>query len=79
MQEVTPVGKPAPVVPLAGRDGNAFSIVGRVARALPRTGHTKDDIKTFQNDAFSGDYTHVLQTAMAWSVEPDYDDDEDES
>ena len=37
---ITPATKPA--VKLTGRDGNAFSIMGRVKKALMRTGADKE-------------------------------------
>jgi hypothetical protein len=54
------------VVPLVGEDGNAFNLIGLVARALRRAGVSQEEINQFQSDAMSGDYDHVLQTCMAW-------------
>ena len=53
-------------VQLTGQDGNAFMIIGRVARELRRAGVSSEEIKEFQSEATSGDYDHVIQTAMAW-------------
>jgi len=53
-------------VRLTGTDGNAFAILGKVAAALRRAGASKDDIKSFQNEATSGDYSHLLATCSAW-------------
>lgn len=53
-------------VDLSGEDGNAFSILGRVRRALRRAGVANDEIETFSNEATSGDYDHLLQTVMKW-------------
>lgn len=53
-------------VQLSGRDGNAFMIIGRVAKELRQAGVSAEEIKEFQDEATSGDYDHVLQTAMAW-------------
>lgn len=53
-------------VKLLGEDGNGFMIVGRVRRALERArvpGHIVDE---FTEEATSGDYDHLLQTAMRW-------------
>ena len=51
-------------VQLSGNDGNAFAILGAVAKAMKRAGLSKEDINEFQADAQSGDYDHLLQTAM---------------
>jgi hypothetical protein len=53
-------------VPLVGEDGNAFFIIGRVQRALKHGGVPASEIEEFQNEAMSGDYDHLLQTAMRW-------------
>ena len=51
-------------VQLSGEDGNAFSIMGRVASAMRRGGVTQEEIDAFHEEAMSGDYDHLLQTAM---------------
>jgi hypothetical protein len=51
-------------VQLTGEDGNAFMIIGRVQRAMRRGGCTQDEISAFAEEATSGDYDHVLVTAM---------------
>jgi hypothetical protein len=53
-------------VQLTGRDGNALCIVGYVRRALREAGVPREEIKQFQEEALSGDYNNVLQTAMRW-------------
>jgi hypothetical protein len=53
-------------VQLSGTDGNAFAILGRVQAALRRAGAGDDAIRDFRNEATSGDYDHLLQTAMRW-------------
>lgn len=53
-------------VKLTGEDGNAFSIIGRVARELRRDGVSADEITKFRDEAMSGDYDNVLRTAMRW-------------
>ena len=55
-------------VQLSGRDGNAFAIIGAVTGALRRGGVSVEERKAFQDEATSGDYDHLLQTAMAWVV-----------
>ena len=57
-------------VQLVGEDGNAFSILGRVSRALRRGGATEEEIKEFHDEATSGDYDHLLGTVLEW-VETD--------
>ena len=51
-------------VQLSGEDGNAFAIIGSVAKAMRRAGLSKEDVNEFQQTAMSGDYDNVLQTAM---------------
>lgn len=53
------------VVQLTGTDGNAFAILGKVKKALKSAGHNKlaDE---FYAEATSGDYDHLLQTAMKY-------------
>ena len=48
-------------VQLTGTDGNAFSVIGKVKRALP-----SDVRDEFMEEAMSGDYNNVLATAMLW-------------
>jgi len=50
-------------VQLVGNDGNAFSILGTVSRALRRAGHG-DVVDEFVAEATTGDYDHLLQTCM---------------
>lgn len=52
-------------VQLSGEDGNGFVIASRVRSSLERAGY-RDDAKTFFDEALSGDYDHLLQTAMKW-------------
>lgn len=51
---------------LVGEDGNAFAIIMRVERALKLAGVSQDECLEFRTEATSGDYDHLLQTAMAW-------------
>ena len=53
-------------VKLVGEDGNAFSILGRVQKALRQAGVSREEIPEFQNEATSGDYDHLLATVMEW-------------
>jgi hypothetical protein len=52
-------------VRLTGKDGNAFAIIGAVSQALKRGGNP-ELVKEFQKEAMSGDYDHLLQTAMEY-------------
>ena len=54
-----------PIVKLVGTDGNAFAILGKVSKALKRAGLEKE-AKEFMKEATSGDYNHLLQTAMKY-------------
>lgn len=56
---------PGVEVQLTGEDGNAFTIVARVRRALERAGH-RDAGATFFDEALAGDYDHVLQTCFKY-------------
>lgn len=53
-------------VDLSGGNGNAFAIMGAVSKALRRAGVDKAERDAFMAEATSGDYDHVIQTAMAW-------------
>jgi len=57
--------KKKPRVKLIGKDGNAFFILGTVSSALKKNGQ-KDLAKAFREEATSGDYNHLLQTAMKY-------------
>lgn len=56
---------PEVTVRLVGEDGNAFAIIGRVRAALKRAGH-QEAVEEFTKEAQSGDYDHLLQTAMRY-------------
>lgn len=57
---------PEITVKLSGEDGNAFSILGAVSRALRKANVEKKEIEEFQKEATSGDYDHLINTAMRW-------------
>ena len=52
-------------VKLVGEDGNAFAVLGKVARALRRAGH-EELAKRFTREATSGDYDNLLRKAMEY-------------
>jgi hypothetical protein len=64
MSESSGVKYPEIEVQLTGTDGNAFAILGKVARAMRDAGLTNEQVKEFQSEAMSGDYDHLLRTAM---------------
>ena len=53
-------------VKLVGHDGNAFAVLGKVAKALRDAGVPKGEVMAFQQEATSGDYDHLLQTCIRW-------------
>lgn len=67
-------------VPMVGKDGNAFAILGRVKRIMRRAGLPDSEWEAFHAEATSGDYDNVLMTVMKWfEVDADLDEDyEDE-
>ncbi len=60
-----PINKPT--VKLIGEDGNAFSIMGRVKKALMRAGADKEYIDRYLSEATSGDYDHLLMVSMEYA------------
>lgn len=51
---------------LIGRDGNAYAIMAAVKKALRNGGVSRDEIDQYLKESTSGDYDHLLQTAMDW-------------
>lgn len=47
-------------------DGNAFSIMGAVTKAMKRNGVPKEDIDAYFAEATSGNYDHLIQTSMRY-------------
>ena len=47
-------------------DGNAYAIIGAVTVALRRAGVSAAEQSAFREEATSGDYDNVIQTAMRW-------------
>lgn len=64
MSETTP--KYNVEVQLSGEDGNAFSIMGRVAKALRKEGATREEVEQYTQESTSGDYDNLLRTAAKW-------------
>ena len=57
---------PSITVQLTDQDGNAFAILGRCRKATREAGLRDSEINAFIEEATSGDYDHLLQTAMRW-------------
>jgi len=53
-------------VQLVGMDGNAFSIMGRVIKALKDANVSQNDIDEFIKEATSYDYDNLLTTVAKW-------------
>lgn len=53
-------------VQLTDVDGNAFAIMGAVAKALRRHGVPAEEIEQYRKESMSGDYDNLLVTAMEW-------------
>jgi hypothetical protein len=53
-------------VTLIGRDGNAFAILGAINKAMKAHGVRPSERSAFYNEATSGDYDHLLCTAMEY-------------
>jgi len=58
--------QPKPTVKLIGEDGNAFSIMGRVKKALMLVGADKEYVDKYLNEAISGDYDRLLVVSMEY-------------
>lgn len=57
---------PEITVKLVGEDGNAFSILSRVKRALRSEGVSDAEVSEFLEEATAGDYDHLLRVVMNW-------------
>ncbi|MDP9821046.1 hypothetical protein [Nocardioides massiliensis] len=53
-------------VQLSGHDGNAFAVLGRVARALKSHGVSAAEVQQFNDEAMSGSYDDLLRTCARW-------------
>ena len=53
-------------VDLIGHDGNAFSILGAVTKAMRRAGVSKEEQDLYFKEATAGDYNHLLATTTKW-------------
>jgi hypothetical protein len=66
-------------VKLIGQDGNAFSILGIVNKALKKNKVSQEEIDLFNKEATNGDYNHLLQIVMKWVSVDGGEDQEDEN
>jgi hypothetical protein len=57
---------PDVTVQLTGEDGNAFAIMGAVARALREAGVPKAEVARYMKESMSGGYDDLLMTAIKW-------------
>lgn len=64
-QETVPY-YPDVTVELTGTDSNAFSIMGKVQKAMRRANVPKEEIDKWREEAMSGDHDHLLQTCFRW-------------
>ena len=55
-----------PEVKLIGENGNAFAVLGKVAKALRSAGADKEYIDEYLNKATAGDYDHLLGVTMEY-------------
>ena len=53
-------------VQLSGQDGNAYSIMGAVSKAMRRAGIDQAERDAYFAESTSGDYDNVIATAMRW-------------
>ena len=55
-----------PSVKLVGNNGNAFAIMGNCFKAARKAGWSQEQIDIVKNEMTSGDYNHLLATAMKY-------------
>ena len=57
---------PEVTIRLVGEDGNVFSLISRVARALRQSGHADAEVQ-FEREAFAANsYDEVLRLAISY-------------
>lgn len=54
-----------PEVKFIGEDGNAFAILGKVKKALIKSGQS-DKVSSYMKEAMSGDYNNLLSVTMKY-------------
>jgi len=55
-----------PTVKLIGQDGNAFSIMGRVKKALMLAGADKEYVDKYLKESIVGDYSYLLAASLEY-------------
>lgn len=58
---------------LSTLDGNAFSILGRVSKAMRQAGWSREEITEFHKEATVGNYDNLLRVCMEYVEEPEED------
>jgi hypothetical protein len=53
-------------IDLDSPDGNAFSIMATVSRALRNAGATKEEVSQYTMDSMSGDYDNLIAVQSKW-------------
>jgi hypothetical protein len=48
---------------LIGVDGNAYAIMGYVAKAMRNEGYSQEEINAYFDDAKSSDYSHLVSVS----------------
>lgn len=49
---------------LIGIDGNAFSVIGYVAKAMKKEGKSDEEINEYKKEAMSGNYSYLLMASQ---------------
>jgi hypothetical protein len=55
--------KPMFNIEVVPNDGNAFSIMGAVSKAIRRAGASDEVIEQYRNESMSGDYDNLIAVA----------------
>lgn len=55
-----------PVLKIIGEDGNAFFILGKARKVAKQNEWSKQQIKTFMDEAMGGNYDHLLFVCMKY-------------
>ena len=55
-----------PTVKLTGQDGNAFSVMGLVKKALKHAGADKEYVDKYLKESTVGDYSYLLAVSMEY-------------
>ena len=58
--------KPMYDISVTPMDGNAFSIMGAVSKAIRRAGASNEVISQYREESMSGSYDNLIQVAMKY-------------